>query len=172
MSDLGITLPGDSRLNTALVAFTGCVGESLDDLCSYGLTIGETYVPFDQDEDEEDCSDDDGYICSQAWVRVESATAPGNPSWDGQCATGLQLVLEVGVKRCFQIEAEAPTASDVMGAALQSMDDMNRILCAALSCEDADGQPVFDSIQSNEWVPMGPLGGEYGGIWIFTVTLD
>lgn len=50
-----------------------------------------------------------------------------------------------------------------MVAAMQSMDDMNRILCAALGCE------VWEHIDVGTWVPWGPLGFQYGGMWTFTV---
>jgi hypothetical protein len=104
--------PSDA-LQMALIGFTGCVGEAVSDICSYGLTIGETYVPFDPDPED----------------------------------------------------GEAPTASDVLVAATQAMADMQAIMCAALGCE------VWDAIEVGEWSPSGPLGGQYGGIWTFTVEL-
>jgi len=154
-------------LHDALIAFTGCVGSSLDDMCSYGLTIGETYVPFDPDP-EDDCPDDDA-ACSQAWVRVMQVQPVYKEQSfdDGDCGAVLRLTLEVGVLRCFDIpeEGEAPTASDVLVAAMQSMTDMRAIYCAAMACE------VWDSIDSGTWVPSGPLGGQYGGVWTFDVEL-
>lgn len=161
------TETGTDRLNAALIAFTGCVGESLDDMCSYGLTIGETYVPFDPDP-EDDCPEEDA-ACSQAWVRV-MAVNPSNvgESFDGSdCAVTLRLTLEVGVLRCIEIPegGEAPTATDVMVAAMQAMTDMNAIHCAAMSCEK------WESISHGAWTPSGPLGGQYGGVWTFDVEL-
>jgi hypothetical protein len=158
-------LPSD-RLNTALVMFTGCIGESLADICSYGLTIGETYVPFDPDP-EDNCPDDEA-ACSQAWVRVMGVNPTDVPeSFDNDCSVDLRLTLEVGVLRCLDIpeDGEAPTASDVLVAATQAMADMNAIYCAAMGCD------VWDSIDSGSWVPTGPLGGQYGGIWTFDVEL-
>lgn len=156
--------PAD-RLNTALVAFTGCIGESLADLCSYGLTIGETYVPFNPDPDD-DCDEDEA-ICSQAWVRVMGVTPTAAPeSFGGQgCGVELSVELEVGVLRCLDIPegGEAPTATDVMAASMQAMSDMQTIYCAAMACE------VWESIESGSWAPEGPLGGQYGGTWTFTV---
>lgn len=153
-------------LNEALAGFTGCVGEALDDICSYGLTIGETYVPFDPDP-EDDCPEEDA-ACSQAWVRVMSAQPiykeDSFDDGDG-CASVMSLTLEVGVLRCLDIPegGEAPTASDVLVASMQAMVDMKAIYCAAMACE------VWDSITSGTWVPNGPLGGQYGGIWTFDV---
>lgn len=154
---------GIDHLNEALVGFTGCIGEAFDDICSYGLTIGETYVPFDPDP-EDDCDEDDA-VCSQVWVRVMDVNPTGSDSWEGDCATVLRIGIEVGVLRCLDVPegGEAPTASGVMAAALQAMADMNAIYCAAMDCE------VWNSIESGQWSPSGPLGGQYGGTWTFTV---
>lgn len=159
---------GKDRLTNALLEFTGCVGTAFEDICSYGLTIGETYVPFDPDEDDE--CDPDEAICSQVWVRVTGVqpTPSGVESWGGDsCAMDLTIDLEVGVLRCLDVpdDGEAPTAVQVTAAAMQAMDDMNTIQCSALSCE------VWESINIGTWVPLGPLGGQYGGVWTFTVTV-
>ena len=155
----------DERLNDALIGFTACVGNVIEDICSYSLTIGETYVPFDPDEDEE-CENED-VQCNQAWVRVMSVQPTQTPqSFEyGECGATLRLSLEVGVLRCIEVPegGEAPTASDVMVAAMQSMADMRAIYCAAMSCE------VWEGIDSGTWTPSGPLGGQYGGIWTFDV---
>lgn len=151
-------------LNEALVRFTSCIGEAMSDICSYGLTIGETYVPFDPDP-EDQCEEDEA-ICSQVWVRVDSAgVASTNDTWGGDCGGMFRLDIEVGVLRCLTIEegGEAPKASEVMVAALQTMEDMRAIYCAAMSCE------VWDSIMVGQWVPTGPSGGQYGGVWTFSV---
>lgn len=154
-------------MNTALVAFTGCVGEALDDLCSYGLTIGEAYVPFDPDP-EDDCDEDEA-ICSQAWVRVAGAGVDNvSEGWEpGGCGGEMTLMLEVGVLRCFGIPegGEAPTATDVLVAAMQATTDMRAIYCAAMACD------VWTAIDVGEWQPSGPLGGQYGGVWTFQVVL-
>lgn len=156
------------RLHEALVEFTACIGNALEGVCSYGFTIGEAYVPFDMDPDE-DCDDsEDDVSCSQAWVRVASVVpqSGGVEGFGGQdCYLTLSLDLEVGVLRCLEIpeDGEAPTTTDVLLAGLQAMDDMNAMLCAALGCE------VWDSISVGQWQPVGPLGGQYGGIWTFTV---
>jgi len=154
---------GAEALNEALVAFTGCIGEAVPDICSYGLTIGDSYVPFDPDET--DPCDEDEAICSQVWVRVGDVTPSPSQGWDSDCATVMNLTLEVGVLRCIEIQGkgEAPTASEVLLAAMQSMSDMNVIYCAAMSCE------VWSAIDAGTWVPLGPDGGQYGGIWTFTV---
>lgn len=153
------------RLNEALIAFTGCIGESLDDICSYGLTIGETYVPFDPDPGD-DCDEEEA-ICSQAWVRVVGVDSIFNEEGFGGsgCGTTSQLTLEVGVIRCIDVAegGEAPSATEVLAAAMRSMADMKIIECAAMDCE------VWDSIVAQGWSPMGPLGGQYGGMWTFTV---
>lgn len=159
--------PGE-RLNDALVAFTACIDGALDDICSVGLTIGETYVPFNPDEDDEDCDTDD-VMCSQVWVRVTGVqpTANGVDGWDGDCGLELSIGLEVGVLRCLDIPegGEAPSASDVLVASMQAMTDMKKIMCAALACE------VWDALDVGSWSPLGPLGGQYGGTWTFTAAL-
>lgn len=166
-------------LNDAIIQFTGCIGEALnadgkEGVCSYGWTIGDTYVPFDPDEDNDACSEEEAF-CSQAWVRVTNITPQPDAfsGWDkASCTLQLSLGLEVGVLRCCEIPegGEAPTESGVLGDAMQAMDDMNTILCAALSC-GGDEDDLFVSIDVGQWVPTGPLGGQYGGIWNFTVDL-
>lgn len=166
------TVDPAEALNEALVAFTACVGEALDGICTYGLTIGETYVPFDPDPDEvlsAECEpDDDGFICSQLWVRVMDSKilhVEENSFSHGECGGVMSLSLEVGVLRCLDIpeDGKAPTATDMLVASMQAMTDMKAIHCAAMDCE------VWDSINSLTWVPSGPLGGQYGGIWTFEV---
>lgn len=163
MSDV----PGDvsDRTQEALLAFVSCVGEALDDICSYGLTVGETHVPFDPDPDEE--CDTEEAACSQVWVRVTGITPDVTDSWSGDCATVLRIGLEVGVVRCFMIPegGEAITASEATASALLAMDDMKALHCAAMNCE------VWESISAGDWNPFGPLGGQFGGIWTFTVEL-
>lgn len=160
---------GVDGLIEALVGFTGCIGTAFDDICSYSLTIGDSYVPFLPD-DEDECEDGDE-MCSQIWVRVTDVT-PRNVSdsfegGDG-CFAGMDFGLEVGVVRCIEVEAngEAPTATQVLEAAVQSMEDMNRIYCAAMGCE------VFDALNAGQWQPFGPEGGQYGGFWTFTAERD
>lgn len=153
------------RLQAALVAFTGAIGDSLDGICSYSLTIGEDYVPFDPDP-EDDCEDGEA-ACSQAWVRVDTITPVVlSEGFDGNaCASSMQIALEAGVLRCLEVAegGEAPTASEVLACALQSIEDMNAMLCAAMSTE------VWEAIDAVSWTPTGPLGGQYGGVWTFTV---
>lgn len=155
------------RLNEALVTFTGCIGEALSDICSYGLTVGETYVPFLPDP-EDDC-EEDAEACSQAWTRVMGGVAVDEPvEFDGRFTPGsMGIDIEVGVLRCFDIpgDGEAPTATDVLAAAVQAMEDMNAIYCAAMNCE------VWESIETGQWNPSGPTGGQYGGTWTFSVVL-
>lgn len=158
------------NLNEALVAFTGAIGTALYKICSYGLTYGDTYVPFMPDEIDNTCSDEEEALCSQAWVRVvEVHPTPGAAeSWNGgDCAIELSVTLEVGTVRCVSIPegGEAPTVTDALSAALQANEDMLTIHCAAMSLE------VWSSISSGTWTPHGPMGGQYGGIWTFTVTI-
>jgi hypothetical protein len=163
----------DALLQDALIAFTGCIGESLDNLCTYGLTIGDSYVPFRPDPEDEEADEDDDCTedaCNQAWVRVMGISAKPDPNtegWGGNCAPLLTADLEVGILRCFEIGegGEAPTASEVLVAAMQSMTDMAAIHKAALSCE------AFPYIESQTWQPLGPSGGQYGGMWGFTVEI-
>lgn len=153
---------GDPLVN-ALLEFTECIGQALPDLCSYGLTVGESYVPFLPDEDEPDCDDD----CSQMWVRVAGISpAPGaTEGWAGDCALTLRLTLEVGVVRCVEVpeDGEAPYSSDVLVSAVQSMADMKAIQCAAVDCD------AFDTVLVGAWNPLGPRGAQYGGSWTFQV---
>lgn len=157
---------GEERLQDALLEFVGCVGTALEGICSYGLTIGEAYVPFDPDpeDDDPDCEDE----CSQVWVRV-SGSQPLSGLTEGfggdTCAMEMSMDIEVGVVRCIEVPegGEAPTSTDVTVAAMQALSDMNKLLCAALGCD------VWESITVGTWVPLGPLGGQYGGVWTFTV---
>lgn len=162
----------DERLHNSLVAFTQAIGEALG-VCSYGLTIGQDYVPFEPDDDD-GCDEDeeDAVSCTQAWVRVESVVPTGGVSLiDGSdCDSVLRINLEVGILRCIVVEegGEAPKAADVLGAAITSMSDMTAIYRAAVGPEAPE---VWDSITAGQWTPSGPLGGQYGGIWQFTVEL-
>lgn len=153
-------------LGEALLQFAGCIGEAFDDICSYGLTVGDSYVPFDPDP-EDGCEEDEA-ACSQLWVRMTDVVPDASEGWDGDCCEiTLRIGLEVGIVRCFVVpeDAEAPTATDVMLAALQSAEDMRKIFCAANACE------VWVSLESGQWNPQGPLGGQYGGTWTFTAEL-
>lgn len=159
---------GIPPLHTALVMFTERIGSALG-VCSYGLTVGENYVPFDPDEDD-DCEEGEA-ACDQMWVRVDGVSyGDAEPSFGGgDCGGELTLSLEVGILRCIEVPegGEAPTASDVLTSALQAMDDMTTIHCAAMD----DDEDLWTTIESVQWVPSGPLGGQSGGIWMFTVTL-
>lgn len=161
-------LVADRRLHEGLIGFMASVGSALD-ICSYGLVIGDSYVPFDPDEDE--CEDDEEDAqCEQAWVRVSSVTPTGGvDGFGGVCGQEMVLALEVGILRCFTVpeQGAAPNATDMLTATLQSMDDMNAIYRGAMSTDD----DLFDEIMAGEWAPVGPLGGQYGGIWSFTVTV-
>lgn len=168
-----------NQLGDALVAFTGCIGGAIGDICSFGLTMGDSYVPFDPDDDECDDEDEKGeMLCSQVWVRVVNIGVKAMPSSFGgnpDCAGITRVIdLEVGVIRCVEIpeDGEAPQTTDVLLAALQSIDDSNALLCAALSCgateEDCDAG-IWDEITIGTWQPFGPMGGQYGGTWSFTV---
>lgn len=167
---------GDLDILDALTAFTTAVGTALDDMCSYSLTVGEAYVPFGPDEDDEDVPEEcepgeDGSVCSQAWVRVMGAQIinVAEQSFEsGSCGGEVQLTLEVGALRCFGIpeDGEAPSATDVMAAAFQAIVDMQTIYCTAMSTE------VWTKITAGTWVPNGPLGGQYGGVWTFDVVVS
>lgn len=165
IEELGAISP-EQRLMEALTTFAVHIGASLDDVCSYGLTIGEVYVPFRPDPEDE-CEEDEEY-CTQSWVRVMSVQDNPNSNskgWGGACATTRVLELEVGVTRCLGIEegGEAPLASEVLAAAWTAMEDMNAIRCAAL---DSD---LWIDIQMGVWTPDGPEGGTYGGRWTVQV---
>lgn len=175
-------IPGDPSLlgdaiNSRLIGFTGCIGSALEGICSYSLTFGEIYVPFKPDE-EDDCDEDTEDDCNQAWVRVtDISVAYDDKGWDstpgngdgceGTCGGTFKFGLEVGVLRCYEIpeEGAAPTATQVMSIAMQSMIDMSMIYQAAMNCE------VWESIEAGQWQPEGPLGGQYGGFWNFTVEM-
>lgn len=184
MTDTPTETPQNRRLEDAIVAFTRCIAQAVPDICSYGWTVGEAYVPFNPDENE-DCPEDI-VQCEQLWVRVENVvpvTINEGGFGGDTCAVDLRVNLEVGIMRCFVIpeEGEAPTTSEVLGGALLSMSDMRAIMCAALTCKrpateweqgDAEGMvDIWESIELGTWVPLGPLGGQYGGVWTFTVEL-
>lgn len=165
-------------INAALVGLAGCVGSALDDICTYSVTFGEAYVPFQPDEGEE-CDEDTEEDCNQAWVRVTDVnvvmddkgwdTTPGGDdgSCEGACGGTFQIGVEIGVLRCYPIpeKGEAPTATDVMSYSMQSMIDMTAIYQAAMNCDDAG----IEHIVVGQWQPEGPLGGQYGGFWNFTI---
>lgn len=157
-----------SPLALALIEFAQCIRQATD-VCSSSITIGSKYVPFDPDDDDECDDDEDSASCSQTWVRVESAgLTPGDEGWGGNtCAGEMSLVLEVGIYRCIEIpeRGEAPSATDVFVAAMQAMEDMQALYCAASSCD------VWSSFSVGMWTPLGPSGGQYGGSWLFEVTL-
>lgn len=170
MSEVSGNEAPDDVVNDALIKFTACIGSALPDICSYSLTLGEAYVPFAPDEDS-DCEDEDETACTQAWVRVMNVTpkqSAGTEGWGGDCAIVLEAELEVGVLRCIEVKdkGEAPTETEVMTYAMQSMSDMLAIHKAAMGCE------VWESITTGQWQPSGPLGGQYGGTWTFTVEID
>lgn len=161
--------PAVQRLQDAIVEFTGCIDDALPDICSVGFTLGEAYVPFDPDP-EDNCKAHD-VQCSQAWIRVTDVQpSPGGIEGFGgdDCSLALRAGLEVGVLRCMEVpkRGKAPEAMDVLVYGMQALTDMNAILCAALGCE------VWDSINVGQWQPQGPLGGQYGGLWTFTVELS
>lgn len=165
-------------INAALVGFTGCIGGALDGICSYSLTFGEVYVPFKPD-DADDCGDDEEDWCAQAWVRVtdisvaydekgfDAGPSDSDGSCEGSCGGTFSIGLEVGVLRCYEVpeDGEAPTATQSMATAMQSMIDMSALYQAAMNCD------VWESISVGQWQPEGPLGGQYGGYWNFTVEL-
>lgn len=167
-----------NAITSALLGFTGCIGNSLDDICTYSLTFGEIYVPFIADEDSE-CEEGEE-ACSQVWVRVtdvnvafppneqmDNAPSAGNGCDGPQCGGTFVLGLEVGVLRCYEVpeDGEAPTATQVMAGAIQAMYDMSALYQAAMQCE------VWSGIDPGTWQPEGPLGGQFGGYWNFTVEL-
>lgn len=158
-------------LNNALFTFTACISTALNDVCSWGITIGEQYVPFDPD-DEDNCGTEEAG-CTQLWTRVIDVTPTAIPdSFGGTgCAMDLRISVEVGILRCIELHegGEAPTATEVHVASMQSMEDMQNILCAALNCKDEDDKDIFSAITVGQWQPIGPLGGQYGGTWTFTL---
>lgn len=169
MSDV-VAPAEDTKLMEALVDFTECIGAAFPSVCSYSLTVGDSYVPFRPDPDSDECDDsDEEGDCSQLWVRMAQVAPAANSQegWSGNCALELEVQLEVGILRCYEIEdgGEAPTTTDALASALQAAEDMQMILCAALGCE------VWDRIDAENWMPLGPLGGQYGGTWSFTVII-
>lgn len=179
--DTDMPVPDSGPLLNSLTQFTGCIGNALDGVCSFGLIMGDNYVPFDPDEDE-DCDSDEGEgpDCTQAWVRVMDigvkSFAPGS-GFDGNpdrvFGTTKTISLEVGVLRCISLpeEGKAFSTTDMLEGAVQSIEDMDAILCAAMNCRDEDGEDLWTEITVGRWAPMGPLGGQYGGTWTFTVEL-
>jgi hypothetical protein len=165
------------RFQNAMIETVGCVADALDDVCSVGFTIGESYVPFDPDPDDKSCRVKDT-MCSQAWIRVMSVQPTGTATlgFDGaNCSMSMVAEIEVGVLRCIKTPAKgkAPTETDVLMYAMQAMNDMNSILCAVLSCGPVEGESVWDETPSvGVWRPQGPLGGQYGGTWTFRVELS
>ncbi len=157
----------EHALLDSLTAFSVEVGEALG-VCSYGLTIGETYVPFRPDPEDE-CEEDEEY-CTQAWLRVISVRPNPNSNskgWGGACAATRILELEVGITRCLGIpeDGEAPMAGDVLSAAWTAMEDMSTIATVATSSD------LWIDVELGMWSPNGPSGGVYGGQWTIQVEL-
>ena len=149
----------DTPLMRALLEFTECVGTSIPDICAYALTVGETSMAFGSPEE----CDNGGDECEQIWVRVDSVDVEAQETWGGDCAATWTITLEVGVNRCFPEDETLPDPATLLVAVSDAMSDMQKIQCAAMSCD------VWDSIQAVNWAPHGPLGGRHGGIWGFIV---
>lgn len=153
----------------AVIEMTGCVSDALPDICSVGFTIGESYVPFDPDPGEA-CKSTEAK-CSQAWLRIMNILPKGVSTGFGgaDCSMSLTADIEVGVLRCIPTpkKGKAPTETDVLVYAMQAFTDANAILCAVTSCDAWDEVPLV-----GRWNPSGPLGGQYGGIWTFSVELS
>lgn len=168
-NDPGSVSGNEDRLTDALLRFLTCMGAAVPDVCSYGLTIGEQYVPFDPDP-EDDCElIEDEMPCEQLWVRVTGVAPEIKESFGGgACTATLNIGIEVGILRCFAARdnGEAPTATETMLAALKAMDDMQALYCGIMNCA------VWDSVTVGEWHPEGPLGMQHGGTWSLTATLD
>lgn len=160
-------MPVDSLMD-ALLVFARDIFDEVNDLCSYGIIIGETYVPFNPDP-EDDCEDDEGPQCTQGWVRVANIAQFGATDGFGGDQGGVpRYTLEIGILRCFPIadDGEAPTATEHLVAATQAMADSNAIYCAALASD------AWDYITMAQWTPMGPQGGQYGGTWLLSVEME
>jgi len=159
----------DDTLMDLLVTFAAEACGQMDGLCTYGLTIGETYVPFDPDEEDECPHGENRWECSEGWVRVVGIVPTGTvEGMNGQCVASLRITLEVGVLRCFPTpdNGEAPSASDVFLGVEQSMTDMTTMYRGAMRT-----QPQWDALSAGQWRPMGPAGLQYGGQWTFTADL-
>ncbi len=165
-------------LISSLSQFLLCVANAVPDICSFAIIPGTEYAPFTVDEDHEGCGDrKTGEVCDQMWVRVvgsrvELATNERREQFDGDSdralIAGLWYDIEVGVKRCYQMEDNGanPSETAVTTDAIQMLTDMREILDAALCCE------VWDALNVGMWSPAPVLGGEYGGMWSFSVRLD
>lgn len=163
MSVSGNEHPPILDLEDAIATFVGCMGEAFPDICSHGLVAGEAYVPFNPDDDE-DCGEDD-VVCSQVWVRVTGINAVSEENMSGSdCAIDYEIGLEVGVYRCYDVpgDGEAPSATESMACALQALADMKTMQEAAYGCE------VWSGINFGQWSPLGPMGGQFGGMWTMT----
>lgn len=161
-------VPGEN-IQMAFAAFVSCIADAFPDVCSVGMTIGSEYVPFRPDPDD-DCEDDedDEEFCTQVWVRFTGAAVSGSTGFDGGfCGSEMEMGVEVGIYRCFEMDedGEAPTATQMFEAALQSIEDQATILCAANACD------VWSKIVAGQWTPLGPQGYQYGGQWSFTTWL-
>lgn len=150
----------------ALQQMAECIRDDLDFVCSIAVMATEAYVPFapSEDDDDDPVCDDEEVACSQAWVRIVDVRMNSIEGWGGDCASTLLLDLEVGVTRCIPVPegTEAYDENDVFMATLQSVRDMQSILCSAMNCE------VWARLDAGSWTPAGPMGGFYGGTWTFT----
>lgn len=114
--------------------------------------------------------------CGMAWVRLMSmypSAGLGVPDTTpaGNCAGGLDAIVEVGIMRCvvtMDEQGNPPTAAQQFAATEQQVKDSLTIRRAIACC------PVLspkDFILLN-YQPTGPLGGLVGGAWQITVAVN
>lgn len=133
------------------------------DVCICFIAAGDN-TPFDYCGPDQ-CGEDQ---CGQAWVRVQSvAPIPMDVESAGRsvCAVPMQATIEVGIARCESAVFDGhslPNEDEHLEDVIVQLEDFDT-LRAALRCCGLAGS-------AEEYVPFGPEGGCFGGV--FTVTID
>ena len=124
-------------------------------VCWCGPEVGEA-VSFDG------CFGDCGDVCGKAWVRIQSAAPYSSfpvSEFTAGCRKPVMYALELGVMRCFPVEAQANDTETVLTALNAQFAD-ERTMYRVMQCCDGNWE-----IAPNVYTPRGPEGGCLGGIW-------
>lgn len=151
-------------VKTVLDAIAACLCAEVnadDSLCFCGVLVGDSAYDVSGECDDTKCG--------QAWVRLVQAyvsSSVGEADLTvNNCGKALGLDIEMGVLRCFPIQAEAPSEEDLITISDKQIEDMEAMRRAILCCD------AFDAVVLSAYEPVGPLGqgGFVGGVWTFSV---
>lgn len=145
---------------------------AVDALTEDGLIVpAHTFVAPGAEVAWDDCCE------GQLWVRVVSMWPYGSfPNRDlslNRCAPPLAVQVGMGILRCVtglerlddQVESY-PTAAQLTGDARQMVCD-SAALHRAITC--CHGEELDEDLALDQWTPLGPTGGCYGGEWTYYI---